>query len=193
MVINWYGESCFKIQSGETVILTDPMESSSGLTPPRFRADATINSTLPIPLTYPSPEIVGPGEYEVKGIEISGWPNKSSAVYLIKMEEMRIAFLGQLKNPLEPSVLEQLSEIDILFFPAGGKPFIEQTDAAQLLKKISPKIAIASLFKIPGLKRKADDIKDFLKEAEQKAEPQEKLTIKKKDLTIKTQLVVLKI
>lgn len=193
MVINWYGESCFKIQSGETVILTDPVDSSSGLSAPRFRTDATILSVIPNPLPYPNPAITGPGEYEIKDIEISGWPNKSSTAYLIKMEEMRIAFLGQLKDSLEPSVLEKLSEIDLLFLPTGGEPFLGQKEAAQIIKKVSPKIVIASLFKIPELKRKADDIKDFLKEMEQKAEPQDKLTIKKTGLPAKTQVAILRI
>lgn len=193
MVINWYGESCFKIQSGETTILTDPIDNTSGLSAPRFRADATLFSVTPDPLPYPSCGITGAGEYGIKNIEINGWPNKSTVVYLIKMDDMRIVFLGQLKEPLEPSVLERMDNIDLLFLPAGGKPFIEQREAAQIIKKISPKIVIASLFKIPGLKRKANDLKEFLKEIKQKAEPQEKLAIKKNSLPAQTQIVILKV
>lgn len=197
MVINWYGESCFKIQSGETVILTDPFESSSGLTPPRFRADLILKSAMQQPspyFSYGTPTLTGPGEYDVKEVEITGLANKTSTVYLIKMEDFKLCFLDGLSQTLEPAILEKMDSIDILFIPAGGQPFIEQDEAAKLIKKINPKIVIPSLFKIPGLKRKSDDLKEFLKAIGQKeAEPQEKLTVKKKDLPPSTRLVVLKI
>ena len=200
MVINWYGEACFKIQSGDLVLLSDPFDSSTGLTAPRFRADVVINTGLKQPVAYTAKgkedeaiAVHGPGEYEVKGIEIKGWSNKDTAVFTVIMEEMKLCFLGHLTSSLEPAVLEQLAETDILFVPAGGKPYLDQEEIAKIIKKISPKLAVASLFKIPGLKRKADDVKDFLKAADQKSEAQEKLTIKKKDLATGTKVVILKI
>jgi len=39
MVISFYGEGCFKIQSGEAVVLIDPPSPQSGLTAPRFKFD----------------------------------------------------------------------------------------------------------------------------------------------------------
>lgn len=203
MIINWYGEGCFKIQTSGITILTDPFDSESGLTPPRFKADVILKT-----LTFPSialnkeevVEIMGPGEYEFKGVEFLGWPltkesNKESlkTVYLVKAEDLNLCFLGYISNGLDPSILEKLAEVDLLFIPAGGKPFVNQELAVKLIKQIEPKMVIASLFKTPGLKRRADDVKEFLRELEQKTEPQEKLTIRKKDLPTKMEVVVLKI
>lgn len=179
MVINWHGEGCFKIQSGNTTLLTDPSTQ-------RFKADITL-ITKPEVFDFPVSEpglIAGPGEYEVKEVEISGWPAKGTAVYLVKMEEMKLCFLGHLAGDLDPAVLENLDDVDILFIPVSEKPFLDLETAAKIVKKISPKIVVPSFLKDP---------KKFLKEIEYPSETMEKLTIKKKDLVSdKIKIAVLK-
>ena len=80
--------------------------------------------------------------------------------------------------------MEHLEEIDILFIPAGGEPFINQKSAAKTVKQTEPKIVIPSFYKIPGLKRTAGDISAFLEEFNgektKQKETQEKLVVKKK-------------
>jgi hypothetical protein len=80
-----------------------------------------------------------------------------------------------------------------LIIPGGGKPFIDQSAAAKLIRQIEPKIVIPSFIKTPGLKRTAANESELLKELGQKAEPVEKLSIKKKDLSDKMSVVVLKV
>lgn len=212
MIISFYGEGCFKIQSGEKNILIDQPTAASGLTAPRFKADIILKTLTPFPIAEQLIEksdnqlIYGPGEYNIANIKISGieLAKESSkeffkTIYLFETESVKICFLGHISQMPEPDILEQLEEIDILFIPAGGKPFMEQTTAAKLIKQISPKIVIPSFFKITGLKRPADDLKIFLEETNgYKKEPQEKLqeklTIKRKDLDgiNKTEIVALK-
>lgn len=206
MVINWYGEGCFKIQVGGVTLLTDPFSNETGLTPPRFKADITLRTLTPYPFPYEetnSSLISGPGEYDIKGIDISGYPMRVAkakkdeggkaikTVYAVATEDLRLGFLGHLGETPDPSLIEELGDIDLLFIPAGGAPFISQEEAAKLIKQISPKIVVASFFKIPGLKSKVEDARAFLKELGQKTEPQEKLTVKKKDLPAAMQVVVL--
>ncbi len=208
MVISFYGENCFKIQSGETAILTDLFTNKSGLIPPRFKPDISIKTLTPFPLPeQPSSReathsIYGPGEYNMKNIDIAGFGliGESSekffkTAYLIKTENIKIGFFGHLSEAPKPEILERFEGSDLLFIPAGGLPFIEQKSAVKLIKQIEPKIVIPSFFKIPGLKRKADDIKKFIEEFNgQKAAPREKLAIKKKDLgeIKKTEIIALK-
>ena len=207
MVITFYGEDCFKIQSGELVILVDPIDSKSGLNAPRFKYDALLKTLSPFPPESAhadsSVDIAGPGEYNFKEAKVSGFlmENESSdkfikTIYVTDIEEIKIALLGYLSEIPAPSIMEHLEEIDILFVPAGGKPFMEQKSVIKLIRQIQPKIVIPTLYKLPGLKRQTDDLKKFLEEFNHgKTEPQEKLTIKKKDLTsIKpSQLVILKV
>jgi len=175
MVITYAGEKCFKVQSGKVSIITDPL--------PRFKGDITLHTeprSKEIKTMWP-PEtghIYGPGEYEMLEVEIAGWTNKdSSATYLVKTEEMRLVFMGTPMEEMEPGLLEKLGEVDILFAPAGI--------SAKVIKQIQPKIVIPSYIK-PA------ELAAFLKEVEKKAEPEEKLVIKKKDLAPGTKFVILK-
>lgn len=212
MVITFYGEGCFKLQNGDFVILTDPFDDKIGLTPPRFKADIILKTLTPFLLINQSADqentqlICGAGEYNIKDVNISGLPLiKESTdkfiktIYLVKTEEFKICFLGHISEMPDPTILEHLEEIDILFVPAGGPPFIDQKLAIKIIKQIQPKIVIPSFFKIPSLKRPANDLKIFLEEfngaKSKQINEQEKLVIKKKDLADikKTEVVALKV
>jgi L-ascorbate metabolism protein UlaG (beta-lactamase superfamily) len=205
MVINWYGEGCFKIQSGQLTMLTDPFGPETGITPPRFKADVVLYTKQELGRSGDATnEITGPGEYELKDVEITGWQTGAEekslrAAYLLKIDGMRLALFGHLEKAPEMSLLENIGAPDILIIPAGGAPFISQEAAAKLVKQMNPKIVLASFFKIPGLKRKADGVSEFLKELGQEktakggGEPAEKLMVKKKDLPQRTEVVVLTI
>ncbi len=207
MVINWYGEGCFRIQSGDVVILTDPFLSTTGLVAPRFKADMVLKTGMfPAYVSEKDNEtriIVGPGEYEVKGAEVRGFPavaaeeerEVTGAVYVVKIEDMKLGILGGLAKPdLSPDAMEKLQGVEMLFVPVGGAPYLSAEEAAKLVKKIEPKMVIPCFFKTSGLKRQAKDVKDFEQEMSQKSDPQEKLTIKAKDITWEgTKLAVLKV
>ncbi len=188
MVINWYGEASFKITSGDIAILTDPFESSVGLTAPRFKSDLALRSR-PLPeyvseKNFEARNIFGPGEYEVKGVEIRGYKAGAGAVYTLKIEDMKLGFLGELATKdLSPEAMEALTGAEMLFVPAGGEPYIDVAGGVSLVKKLEPKIVIPSLYKTKGLKRSAGDVADFAKAMGQKGDAQEKLTIKAKDIT----------
>lgn len=210
MVITFYGEGCFNIQSGDFTILTDPFDNKTGLTPPRVRPDVLIKTLTSISDVGCQPSeiansIIGPGEYNVKNVNITGFSliKESSekifkTVYLIEIEGIKICLLGHISEIPEPKILEHLEGINILFIPAGGSPFLDQKSAVKLIKHLQPQIVIPSFFKIPSLKRQTDDLKTFLEEFNgqkgKQTEPREKLTVKKKDFSEikKTEIIILK-
>ena len=200
MVITWYGQSCFKIQSGETVVFTDPFDKSIGLTPPRGLAHiitvshrhfdhANIESLSGEPLV-----IDGPGEYETKGVSVKGvfsfHDNKEgkergeNTIFIIEVEGIKICHLGDLgQKKLTDEQLEQIDEADILMIPVGGDATIDGEEAAEIINQIEPRIVIPMHYKIPGLEMKLAGVDDFLKEmGVAKKETVDKLTLKKKDL-----------
>lgn len=208
MVITWYGEGCFKIQSGEVSILTDPIDNKSGLNAPRFKSDIILKTLSSVDLLNEEPnneskEIFGAGEYNLKDVDISGFQLEKEStdsflktIYVVNFEGIKLCFLGHLSESLDPDIEQYLENIDILFVPAGGDPFIDQKAVFKIIKQIEPKIVIPSFFKIPSLKRQSNDLKIFLEEFNgQKIEPQEKLSIKKKDLEAikKIELAILKV
>src|SRR3989344_3403656 len=215
MVITYYGLSCFKIQSGDTVIAIDPYAKESGLTPPRFEAHAALSTHA-----HPNHDnvesisekkdeqilhITGPGEYEFKGTIVRGIPSfhddkkgakkGKNTIYTIEWEEMRLVHMGDYgETELRSEVQEAIGTPDILFVPVGGEDTIDAEVAAKLVSQIEPRIIVPMHYKIAGLKDKLDDVEAFLKEMGEKAAPEERLTIKKKDLPTaeQSEVVVLK-
>lgn len=212
MIITWYGQACFKIQSGETIIAIDPFAKEIGLTPPRFRCDlalvthghadhANVDALAGGPFLINSP-----GEYERSGVNVVGtetYHDKMrgaerglNTVYLLIVEEVRIVHLGDFgEGLLRDETLEAVGEADILMIPVGGVYTIDAEEAARVVKQIEPRIVIPMHYKLPGLKPSLEGVEQFLKEmGVSKTESQEKLVIKKKDLkedTGKTRVVVL--
>ncbi len=200
MVITWYGLSCFKISSGSLALITDPFSKNVGLTPPRGAADLAIVSNIQNE-AYNNVQslngeslfvIDGPGEFDVKNLFVHGisaqgeLKNKQNGfdyttIYSIHMEDIRLGFLGSLKQKeLTDTQLEALGEIDILFVPVGGKTVCDAEEAVTIVNQIEPHIVIPMHFAQKGLKLTLDKIEPFLKEmGSTKTEPQEKFTIKK--------------
>ncbi|MDP3880929.1 MAG: MBL fold metallo-hydrolase [bacterium] len=209
MVIQWYGEGCFKISAGPLTIMTDPNEKESGLAKPKFKADIIVKTKLNPPApnkgierdeSEETHEILGPGDYEVKGVPITGWALKNSSsngtlktVYKLRFDDMSLGFLGEISNFADPSIIEEIGDIDILFVPAGNGGLLETKEAAKIVRQIEPRLLIPTHFKVKDLKRKADGPEAFLKELGMSAQAQDKLTIKRKDLSEKMQVALLKI
>jgi L-ascorbate metabolism protein UlaG (beta-lactamase superfamily) len=204
MQIQYFGLSSFKITTKEATIITDPFHKDSGLTPPRGAADILIlaqkNSKLYSATSGVSGEhfdITDPGEYDVKGVTVTGIPLKQEdkyiTIYLIESEDMRILNLTHIKEfNLKEDELEELGEIDILILPVGGNTVLSASAASKAVNEIEPKIVIPSHYKMPGLIIDMDDLGKFIKEMGGKKEEMDKLTVKKKDLPEEgTKVVVL--
>ena len=185
MVVNYLGGGSFKLQSGSTSLLVNP-ESN------RFKADVTLRTLVSADLNEAAPgEISFAGEYEIKGIEARGIAVAEEsaekflkAVYLVSWEDMKLAFLGHISKPISADIIKELNDPDVLFLPVGGEHFLSAEDAARLAKKLEPSFIIPYFYKSPA---------EFLKAMGQKAEAEEKLVFKKKDLEgVKNKVVVLK-
>ena len=200
MIITWYGQACFKIQSGSTILVTDPFEKKLGLTPPKFEAQIALvthehfdhNNVAGI---SGSPFVIdSPGEYEVGGVKVGGvfsfHDNKEgkergvNTIYVIKMEDITIAHLGDLgQAQLTEEQIDFLGEVDILMIPVGGNYTIDAETAVEIINQIEPKIVIPMHYYVKGLSVKLDPVTDFLKEIGQTdVKLIDKLTIKQKDL-----------
>jgi len=215
MVITWYGQACFKIQSGEKAIVIDPYAKSIGLNPPSIQADLVF-------VTHEHADhsnintvrgdyflVNGPGEYEVKGIKARGilsfHDNEGGAkrglntLYLIEVEGIKILHMGDIgQERLEDKQLEEVGDVDILMIPVGGFFTVDAKQATSLINQIEPKIVIPMHYKVPKLTiTELAGVNEFLEEfGEDEVVSQEKLTIKQKDLNTeedKIKIVLLKI
>ncbi len=202
MHIIWHGQNCFqiitqKIKDGQVNIVIDPFSKEIGLKPPSLSADILLishNQHHNLKSIKGNPFLIsGPGEYEVKRVFIQGIPSKElsdkqserNTIYTIESEEIRICYLGNLKQKeLNKNQLEEIGEVDILIIPIGGTDTINSKQASEIINQIEPKIVIPMHYQIPKLKLKLKSLKEFLKVMGQSSiEPQNKLIIKKKNLS----------
>jgi L-ascorbate metabolism protein UlaG (beta-lactamase superfamily) len=216
MVITWYGQSCFKIQSGQTVLIIDPFDKKIGLTPPKLEAQMVLVTHEHydhnnVGVIKGSPFIIdSPGEYEVGGVRVRGIfsyhdtvdndkgdKREPNTIYTIRVEGIVLAHLGDLgQTQLTEEQLDALGEVDILMVPVGGTYTIGAKEAVEIIGQIEPKITIPMHYNVDGLKIKLAGVDRFLKELGQKdLKPQEKLTVKQNNLPDpeeKMEVVVLK-
>lgn len=190
MIITYYGLTCFKVQSGETVLLLDPFSKESGLTPPRFQADVTLATSSAHRngksegANGDALVITGPGEYETKGIVIDGITAEGNTLYVIEWDGMRLCHLGAAQEKaFTDEVLGRIGTPDVLFVPVGGGSSLAADEASALVNQIEPRVIIPMHYKMAGLKTPAlDGPEKFIAEFGEGVTPQEKFTCKLKDL-----------
>jgi L-ascorbate metabolism protein UlaG (beta-lactamase superfamily) len=178
MVVNYFGNGAFRLQSGDTSVLIDPENN-------RLKADVTLRTLVATedPLAEEGVSVTTisfPGEYEVKGIEITGFSVAEESTekflktaYAVSWEDMKFVFLGHPSKPLGAGMMEELAEPDVLIMPAGGGHFLEPEVAAKIAKQLEARIVIPSFAKNPDA---------FLKALGKKGEKSEKFVFKKKDI-----------
>ena len=179
MVVSYFGNGCFRLQSGDTSILLDPENN-------RLKGDIILRTIAPTDVEIGGSEdssgtaISSPGEFEIKEIEIIGFPIATESTekflktaYAVTWEEMKFVFLGHLSAPIDAALVEEFAEPDVLILPVGGGHFLDGNVAAKLAKQLEAKIIIPSFYK------NADE---FLKALGKKAEPMEKFVFKPKDI-----------
>jgi L-ascorbate metabolism protein UlaG (beta-lactamase superfamily) len=206
MVITHHGVQCFKVSFGDTTIVFDPISKKSKHPPVKFGADIAFIS-LHHPdmngveeVTYGSKEpfvVSGPGEYEVGSVTAHGFgvetmvdgTKKFTTIYQVMLEGINIVFLGAIGNEnIDPQILGELGDIDILFVPIGGGYVLDVPAASKLATKLEAHCIIPMHYDDASLKA-------FLKEeGVEGGKPIEKLTVKKKDLLeMEGEIVVLSV
>lgn len=208
MNITWYGHSCFRLSNKDVSLLIDPFSKEIGLRPPKINDQIVLvthnhyghNNTSGIADDVFL--INGPGEYEVKGVQIKGiqsFHDKSNGqerglntIYRIKMEEIKLVHMGDFgEEKLSKEQISEIGDVDILMIPVGGVYTIDYKEAVQIINQIQPKIVIPMHYKIPGLKLDIDGPDKFLKEIGIKPEKIEKsYKIQKKNLPTEEMKVV---
>lgn len=201
MEITYLGLAAFKLKGSATVV-TDPYSRQVGWAFPKVNADivtvshdhfdhnnaAGVGGTAQraVPLV-----IQAPGEYEANGVAVYGYAtfhdsNKGAqrgknTVYLIYLDGLRVAHLGDLGHELSEKQVEELGGVDVLLIPVGGKYTLGPKEAAGVVEEIQPGIVIPMHYHLPGLAEQFSalaPVDEFMREvrAAEVAE-QDKLTV----------------
>ncbi len=202
MIITFHEGECIRASAGDTTLVFGPVsKQSKNFKPTNFGADVAFVS-----LNHPDMNgveeagrgdkqpfaIIGPGEYQVKGITVAGFPAKSTyggddrinTVYAVDFDGLSILYLGAQSDSELPKDLLEMDAPDILILSIGGNGVLSPADAQKLAVKLEAKIVIPVHFDPKSLKV-------FLKEAgAESVVPVDKLTLKAKDVVGKENEVV---
>lgn len=210
MDIYFYGQACVKLKGKSATVFIDPYkEEFTGLKLPKdLSADMAISThdhddhnNLGA-ITDTVLKITGPGEYEVKGVSVTGvgtFHDKESGaqrgkntIYNISIDGLNVVHLGDLGHTLSEEAVDELGATDILLVPVGGVYTIDAKTASDVVTQLEPKIVIPIHYKIGGLKFELDPVENFLKEMGfENTESLQKLSITKDKLPEEMQVVVL--
>lgn len=214
--IYYLGHAAFKIKTNNATVIIDPFDPKFvGLPWKNQPADLVLITHNHDDHSYSagiegSPYIVkDPGEYEAKGVQVFGIPSfhdkkkgedrGANTLYLIEVEGVVVAHLGDLGHPLNEEQLKQLENVDILMIPVGNPNALSVKEAVETVKELEPLIVIPMHFLVPGMtdnwtKWGHLPLKNFLSEyGAEEGEAVEKIKIKSRDdLGEETRVVVMK-
>jgi L-ascorbate metabolism protein UlaG (beta-lactamase superfamily) len=206
--ITWLGHACFRIKGSQAVVITDPFPPDLGYKLGDPTADVvTISHFHPSHSYYQGikgePRLVkGPGEYEIAGVlilglatyhdSVKGQTRGKNTIYLMEVDGVAVCHLGDIGHILGDEAIEEMGNVDILMLPVGGVSTIGPAMAAEIIRKVEPKVVIPMHYKTPVTSRDLEPVDHFLKEMGMgQIEPKPKLNISKSNLPISTQVFVL--
>jgi L-ascorbate metabolism protein UlaG (beta-lactamase superfamily) len=210
MEITWFGHSCFRLRSKEVIGVIDPFQKSVGYAPLKLTADFVLVSH-----DHPghnnvdgvggSPRVlIGPGEYEIKSIPIVGIQTAHdgeggrrrgrNVVWIVEMDEVRLAHLGDLGGPLTTDQVEQMGRIDVLCLPVGVHNGLNIAQSLETAIQLEPRIVIPMHFHNESRTATTplETVDAFLREqGASGVVPQSRLTVTKASLPEEPQTVLL--
>lgn len=197
------GHSSFRIKTRTAVVVTDPFDPQMvGLKYSGVEGDIVTVShehrdhNASEKVGGVKKVISGPGEYEVAGVSILGFPsfhdNEKGAkrgkntIYVIEADGLRLAHLGDLGHTLSEEMVGEIGDIDILMVPVGGEFTIGPKDAATVVSAIDPYYVFPMHYKLSGMNEenfsKLEPVESFLKESGLPVENLPKFSVKKEDI-----------
>lgn len=152
----------------------------------------------------------GPGEYEVNGVMILGFPmmEKESetsekmvnmnTIYRIEIAGVNVCHLGSLKRKLTDAEIDELGSIDVLILPVGNDKFVDSKAAADVVNKIEPAVVIPVAYQDSEYSKDYSELSTSDKFLEamgaSKPEAESYLKIEKRDIDVEgegTRVVIL--
>jgi L-ascorbate metabolism protein UlaG (beta-lactamase superfamily) len=213
MEITWYGHSCFRLtERGMATVVTDPFDVDTvGFEPPRLKADIVTSShdvpghnNLGMVRGY-SHAIMGPGEFEIGGVFITGIQTDVSArkgeeertrnsLFVFDYLGITVAHLGDLRSVPTQSEIEALGNVNVALVPVGGGNGLNAAKAAEVVSLLEPNFVIPMHYYSAEANVPLEKLDKFLKEMGlHEAESMPTLKVSRSGLPEETRVVVLEV
>ncbi len=167
MEITYLGHASFKIKGKQKTVVTDPYGEQVGKYPKDVEADIVTVSHghfdhNAVDRVKGTPFVInGSGEYEVGGISVIGMPTYhddqqgaqrgQNTVFIIEIDGLRVAHLGDLGHKFSDAQLEDMGPIDVLMLPVGGFYTIDAKTAKEVTGQVDPWVVIPMHYVMAGM------------------------------------------
>jgi L-ascorbate metabolism protein UlaG (beta-lactamase superfamily) len=201
------------MERGLASVVTDPYDDSLGYPSLKLKADiVTVSHGAPghsyvEAVKGEKRALMGPGEYEIGGVFITGIPTnrsegdkkkgkvnevKTNTVYVFDYDGFTVCHLGDLDHVPTQAQIEALGAVDVALVPVGGGGGLNAAQAAEVVSLIEPSLVVPMHYRTDGGSSKLDPVSKFLKEmglGTSKAEPL--LKVSKSGLPDETRVILL--
>lgn len=210
MDISYLGHASFRLKGKTAAVVVDPYGPEVGPKFPKVESDIVAVSHQhfdhnSIDQVAGEPFVIsGPGEYEVKGVEVVGvssfHDNKqgsergTNTIYNFRIDRVNVCHLGDLgQTSLTDAQVEEIGNVDVLLLPVGGHFTIDASEANKIASQLEPRIIIPMHFKDSETKvAELAGVEKFLKEiGKESLEPVNKLSVTPDKLPEETQVVLM--
>lgn len=203
MDITYLGHSSFKIKTKTATVITDPFDPQMvGLKfPPNEAEIVTVSHdhkdhNYTEKISGVKKVLTGPGEYEIAGVSVIGYPSFHDAkngeergkntIFIFEADGLRVAHLGDVGHKLSDDLIGQIGSVDVLMIPVGGKFTVGAKEAAEMVGEIDPYFIIPMHYKEEGISAdfgELEPVENFTKELGLPVENLPKFSIKREDIT----------
>lgn len=213
MEISHIAHSCFKLRGSKATVITDPYDPEMlGVKFPKIPADIVTLSHLHPDHNYldgieDNPLVIqGPGEYEIKGInirgvatyhdEVDGKERGKNTVFRFDFDGITLVHCGDLGHKLSDIQVELLNGVDVLLIPVGEVYTLPLKLVLEVINALEPTVIIPMHYHTASLDQnkfgKLLGVDTFLKEmGKPGSEPVSKFNISKDKKPLETTIVVL--
>lgn len=162
MDIAWYGHAAFRLRGREAAVVMDPCSPETGFRLNRPSADIVTVSRqqdqahnwvdgVVLEGSEAHRRLNAPGEYEVKrvlatGVRTPGPQGTRNVSFVVTIDEIIVAHLGDLQAMPERDALEELQRADVVLLPCGGGAHLSPGAAAGIAGAIAAPLVIPMLY-----------------------------------------------
>jgi len=170
MEITFVGLSCVRLRGRDVEVVIDPIPPGVSRHPPRVNPDVVVRTegagdpALLRPAAGRPQEVLGPGEYEIRGISVLGVAAGPTTIMRVEVDDVRVCALGRLRRQLAEHEIDALGHVDVLAVSVGGGDGLEAQAAARLVNALEPAIVVPVRYAVSGLAGDYEPVEKFAKE-----------------------------
>jgi L-ascorbate metabolism protein UlaG (beta-lactamase superfamily) len=186
MKITWYGHACFRLETDQLSIVTDPYTPErAGLDPVEDQPDVLVMSSALDPahsnaamipdaglvlnaldaVSEPKPIGAGVTVWAVAAREGDDRPDdpKANAMYGMTLDGVQVCHMGDIGIPMSRTQLDALrGRADVLLALAGGGRTIAIDDLLTAIDYIQPRLIVPMHYWTPGVRYNLGHIEELL-------------------------------